>query len=126
MVADGVACPAPGGGGVRADAEVVLNGAGRRLLAQLCGVQARVLARALPAYMVDGVAQDAVARGRWRAAQRVAGPAVFGCRSCVARRPRWQRVWVRHGKWLLDADADSVWEYLDLGRLSEVVQAQYR
>nr|WP_306339742.1 TniQ family protein [Streptomyces sp. AS13] len=127
----------PGGGGVRADAEVVLNGAGRRVLAELCGVDSRVLAWALPAYMVDGPAEDAVARGRWRAAQTVAGQAVFGCRSCAARRtgqavssvvyrPRWRRVCVRHGKWLLDADADPVWERLELGGVSEVVRAQYR
>jgi hypothetical protein len=71
----------PEGGGVRADAEVVLNGAGRQVLAQLLGVESRVLARALPAYVIDGVAQDAVARGQWRVAQTAAGPAVFGCRS---------------------------------------------
>ncbi|MFE2944907.1 hypothetical protein ACFXKG_38610 [Streptomyces sp. NPDC059255] len=127
----------PGGGGVRADGEVVLNKAGRRVLAELCGVESRVLARALPAYVVAGVAEDAVARGRWRAAQTVAGPAVFGCRSCAALRtgqavssvlyrPRWQQVRVRHGKWLLDADADPAWEHLDLGLVSEVVQTQYR
>ncbi|MGA6172530.1 hypothetical protein ACPEIF_20055 [Streptomyces sp. NPDC012600] len=107
------------------------------MLAQLCGVGSRVLARALPAYVVDGAAEDAVARGRWRAAQTVAGPAVFGCRSCAARRtgravssvvyrPRWRRVCVRRGKWMLDADADPAWEQLELGAVSEVVQAQYR
>ncbi|MGW5068334.1 hypothetical protein ACWEQJ_19820 [Streptomyces cyaneofuscatus] len=67
----------PEGGGARDDAEVVLNGAGRRVLAQLCGVESR----GLPAYVVDGVAEDAVARGRWRAAQTAAGPAVFGYRA---------------------------------------------
>ncbi|MEV8311912.1 hypothetical protein AB0P36_32465 [Streptomyces flavidovirens] len=41
------------GGGVRADAEVVLNGAGRGVLAELCGVEPEVLARALPAFTVD-------------------------------------------------------------------------
>ncbi|MFD5482165.1 hypothetical protein [Streptomyces hawaiiensis] len=38
------------GGGVRADAEIVLNEAGRAVLAELCGVQPAVLARALPVY----------------------------------------------------------------------------
>lgn len=74
----------PEGGGVRADAEVILNGAGRRVLAELCGVASRVLARALPAYLADGPAENAVARGRWRVAQTVAGPAVFGCLVCRA------------------------------------------
>ncbi|MGW0500989.1 hypothetical protein ACWD0Z_37865 [Streptomyces sp. NPDC003007] len=41
------------GGGVRTDAEVVLNEAGRDVLAELCGVQPAVLARALPAFTVD-------------------------------------------------------------------------
>jgi hypothetical protein len=35
-------------GGARADAEMLLNAAGRRLLSQLCGVEQDVLARALP------------------------------------------------------------------------------
>nr|WSW64719.1 TniQ family protein [Streptomyces sp. NBC_00995]WSW71234.1 TniQ family protein [Streptomyces sp. NBC_00995] len=131
----------PGGGGVRADAEVVLNEAGRRVLAELCRVDPQVLARALPAYVVAGPVKDSgngpVARGRWRAAQTVAGPAVFGCRSCSARRtgravrsvlyrPRWQRVCVRHGRWALDADADQPLEYLDLRGVAEVVAAQRR
>ncbi|XQE77550.1 hypothetical protein ACN24L_38085 [Streptomyces microflavus] len=95
----------PEGGGVRADAEVVLNGAGRRVLAELCGVASRVLARALPAYVVAGVAEDAVARGRWR--RRSRGRRCSGA-SCAARRTG-QAVCVRHGKWLLDADADPTW-----------------
>ncbi|MEU9925196.1 hypothetical protein AB0H51_28595 [Streptomyces griseoluteus] len=38
------------GGGVRADAEIMLNAAGRAVLAGLCGVEPAVLARALPAF----------------------------------------------------------------------------
>lgn len=38
---------------MRADAEMVLNDAGRAVLAELCGVSPRVLARALPAFTVD-------------------------------------------------------------------------
>ncbi|WP_435879879.1 transposase [Streptomyces werraensis] len=40
-------------GGVRADAEVVINEAGRGVLAELCGVEPAVLARALPGFTVD-------------------------------------------------------------------------
>ncbi|MEU5019247.1 TniQ family protein [Streptomyces angustmyceticus] len=130
------------GGGVRADAEVVLNEAGRAVLAELCGVEPTVLARALPAFTVDdpkiGTGREAaVAQARWRAAGAVAGPAAFGCRLCTARRtgaavravryvPRWQRVCVRHGRWLLSADADQPLEHLDLGSVPEVVAAQRR
>lgn len=130
------------GGGVRADAEVVLNEAGRAVLAELCGVQAVVLARALPAFTVDdpkiGTGREAaVAQARWRAAGAVAGPAAFGCRLCTARRtgaavravrylPRWRRVCVRHGRWLLDADADQPLEHLDLRGVPEVAAAQRR
>ncbi|MFE2538076.1 hypothetical protein [Streptomyces sp. NPDC059371] len=130
------------GGGVRADAELLLNEAGRRVLAGLCGVEPAVLARALPAFTVEdpgigGGGEASVARGRWRAASAVAGPAAFGCRLCTARRtgqavravrfvPRWQRVCIRHGRWLLDADADQPLEHLALQQLPEMVAAQRR
>ncbi|WP_260334707.1 hypothetical protein [Streptomyces beigongshangae] len=42
--------PGHEGGGARADAEVLLNTAGRDLLAAMCGVEEGVLARALPSY----------------------------------------------------------------------------
>lgn len=128
------------GGGVRADAEVVLNDAGRRVLAELCRVEPAVLARALPALTVDDPKistgrEAAVAQVRWRAAGSVVGPAAFGCRLCIARRtgqavravryvPRWQRVCGRHSRWLLDADADQPLEHLDLRGIPEVVAAQ--
>ncbi|MEV5433185.1 DNA-binding protein [Streptomyces sp. NPDC052701] len=130
------------GGGVRADAEVVLNDAGRGVLAELCGVEPAVLARALPAFTVDdpkiGTGREAaLAQARWRAAGAVAGEAAFACRLCTARRtgqvvravrylPRWQRVCGRHGRWLLDADADQPLEHLDLRGVPEVVAAQRR
>lgn len=41
------------GGSVRADAEVVLNDAGRGVLAELCGVEPGVPAHALPAFTVN-------------------------------------------------------------------------
>ncbi|MGP3974468.1 DNA-binding protein [Streptomyces sp. 8N114] len=130
------------GGRVRADAEVVLNEAGRHGLAELCGVETEVLARALPAFTVDdtqiGTGREATtAEARWRAAGAVVGPAAFGCRLCTARRtgqalrtvrylPRCRRVCVRHGRWLLDADADHPLEHLDLGSVPEVLAAQRR
>ncbi|QQC93505.1 TniQ family protein [Streptomyces alfalfae] len=130
------------GGGVRADAEIVLNEAGRAVLAELCGVEPAVLAHALPAFTVDdpkiGTGREAaLAQARWRAAGAVAGEAAFACRSCTARRtgqtvravryvPRWRRVCVRHGRWLLDADADQPLEHLDLRGLPEVAAAQRR
>ncbi|WP_316763676.1 TniQ family protein [Streptomyces herbicida] len=124
------------GGGVRADAELVLNPAGRQVLAKLCRAAPEVLARALPAFSVDDAEittgeEAGVAQARWRAA----GPAAFGCRLCTAGRtgeavrvvryaPRWQRVCVRHGRWLLDADADQPLEHLDVRGVPEVVAAQ--
>lgn len=63
------------GGRVRAHAQAVLNDAGRRVLAELCGVEPEVLARALPALTVDDSktstgSQAAVAQARWRARWR--------------------------------------------------------
>ncbi|MER8003975.1 hypothetical protein [Streptomyces sp. NPDC095613] len=40
--------------------------------------------------------------------------------------PLWSRVCVRHGRWLLDADADQPHEYLDVRHLPEVTFAQRR
>ncbi|WP_336246981.1 DNA-binding protein [Streptomyces cupreus] len=112
------------------------------MLAELCGVKREVLAHALPAFTMDdpkiSTGREAgVAQARWRAAAAVAGEAAFGCRLCTARRtgqalravrylPRWQRVCLRHGRWLLDADADQPLEHLDLRLLPEVVAAQRR
>ncbi|MEU5099761.1 hypothetical protein [Streptomyces sp. NPDC020996] len=130
------------GGGARADSEVILNAAGRAVLAELCGIQPAVLARALPAFTLDdpkiSSGRDAaVAQARWRSAGAVAGEAAFACRSCTARRtgqtvravrylPRWQRVCARHERWLLDADADQPLEHLDLRGVPEVAAAQRR
>jgi hypothetical protein len=132
--------PGHDGGGARADAEVLLNAAGREVLAGMCGVEEDVLARALPSWAHEdaklrGAAGDPV--GLWRIGGAVAGPVAFGCRLCTARRtgaavrvvryaPRWERVCVRHGRWLLDADANQPLEHLDLRGLPEVVAAQRR
>ncbi|MDH6545909.1 MULTISPECIES: DNA-binding protein [unclassified Streptomyces] len=133
--------PGHDGGGARADAEVLLNAAGRQLLAGLCGVSEDVLARALPSWGQEDAKvadrQDGVPTAAWRTGGAVVGPVAFGCRLCTAQRtgtavqvvryaPRWQRVCVRHGRWLLDADADQPLEHLDLRGVSEVVAAQRR
>jgi hypothetical protein len=132
--------PGHEGGGSRADAEVLLNGAGRQLLVGMCGVEEDVLARALPSWAEEDAKLRAEAGdpvGLWRIGGAVAGPVGFGCRLCTARRtgaavqvvryaPRWERVCVRHGRWLLDADANQPLEHLDLRGLPEVVAAQRR
>ncbi|MFF5107337.1 DNA-binding protein [Streptomyces sp. NPDC000134] len=133
--------PGHDGGGARADAEVLLNPPGRQLLAGLCGVEEAVLARALPSWgQEDGklsAGKNGVPAAAWRTGGAVAGPVAFGCRLCAARRtgtavrvvryaPRWERVCVRHGRWLLDADADQPLEYLDVQGVPEVAAAQRR
>ncbi|MEU2269603.1 DNA-binding protein [Streptomyces olindensis] len=132
--------PGHEGGGARADAEVLLNAAGRQLLADMCGLEEDVLARALPSWAEGDAKLRAEAGdpvGLWRIGGAVAGPVAFGCRLCTARRtgaavrvvrytPRWERACVRHGRWLLDADANQRLEHLDLRGLPEVMAAQRR
>jgi hypothetical protein len=128
------------GGGVRADAEVLLNRAGQELLAQLCGVGQGVLARALPSWGCRDAklaGQQQTPSALWRSAGAVVGPMAFGCRLCTARRTgtavrmvryaaRSSRVCARHGRWLLDADADQELEHFDLRGVPEAVAAQQR
>jgi len=133
--------PGHDGGGARADAEVLLNAAGRQLLAGLCGVEEDVLARALPSWGQEdaklSAGKNGVPAAAWRTGGAVAGPVAFGCRLCAARRtgtavrvaryaPRWERVCVRHGRWLMDADADQPLEHLDVRGVPEVAAAQRR
>ncbi|WP_174855487.1 DNA-binding protein [Streptomyces coelicoflavus] len=132
--------PGHEGGGARADAEVLLNAAGRQLVVGMGGVEEEVLARALPSWGKEDAKLRAGAGdpvGLWRTGGAVAGPVAFGCRLCAVRRtgasvrvvrytPRWERVCVRHGRWLLDADANQPLEHLDLRGLPEVVAAQRR
>ncbi|MEW2498695.1 DNA-binding protein [Streptomyces nodosus] len=133
--------PGHDGGGARADAEVLLNTAGWQLLAGLCGVEEDVLARALPSWGQEDARLSAGKNGgptaAWRTGGAVAGPVAFGCRLCTARRtgtavrvvrytPRWERVCVRHGRWLLDADANQPLEHLDVRGVPEVAAAQRR
>ncbi|TVZ76903.1 hypothetical protein [Streptomyces sp. BK340] len=123
--------------GARADAEVLLNAAGRQLLTGLCGVEEDVLARALPSWGQEDAKLSAGQNGVPAAAWRTGGTVAFGCRLCTARRtgqelrtvryaPRWERACVRHGRWLLDADAHQPLEHLNLRGLPEVVAAQRR
>lgn len=133
--------PGHDGGGARADAEVLLNTPGRQLLAGLCGVEEDVLARALPSWGQEdaklSAGKNGVPAAAWRTGGAVAGPVAFGCRPCAARRtgtamrvvryaPRSERVCVRHGRWLLDADADQPLEHLDVRGVPEVAAAQWR
>ncbi|WP_240124613.1 DNA-binding protein [Streptomyces sp. MUM 136J] len=133
--------PRHDGGGARADAEVLLNAAGRQVLAELCGVPQDTLTRALPAWGREDPKlpeqESEAPAGLWRIGGAVTGPVAFGCRLCTARRtgtavqavryaPRWERVCTRHGRWRLDADADQVLEHLDLRGVPEVVAAQRR
>ncbi|MGW4545097.1 DNA-binding protein [Streptomyces violaceorubidus] len=128
-------------GAPRADAEVLFNAGGRRLLAQLCGVDEHVLARALPSWNLEDARlpaeQDEAPAAVWRIGGAVAGPVAYGCRLCTVRRtgadlpvvrymPLWFRVCIRHGRWLLDAEADQPFEYLDVRNLPEVAAAQRR
>lgn len=134
--------PRHSAGAIRADAEVLLDAAGRQVLSVLCGVGQEVLVRALPSWARD---EEALAgpdlsgspRGLWRVGGAVAGPVAFGCRWCAARRTgapvrviryaaRWDRVCVRHGRWGLDADADQPLEHLDVRALPEVTAARRR
>ncbi|MEU4849169.1 DNA-binding protein [Streptomyces gilvosporeus] len=129
------------GGGVRADADVLLNAAGRQVLAGLCGTGQEMLAQMLPSWAQQDAklpaAEDGVPLAVWRIGGELAGPVAFGCRLCAARRcqmpagvvryvPRWERVCARHGRWQLDADADQPLEHLDVRGLPEVVAAQRR
>lgn len=133
--------PGHDGGGARADAEVLLNAAGRQLLAGLCGVEEDVLARALPSWGQEdaklSAGKNGVPAAAWRTGGAVAGPVAFGCRLCTAGRtgtavrvvryaPRWERVCLRHPRWLLDADADQPLEHLDVRGVPEVAAAQRR
>ncbi|MBT2472580.1 DNA-binding protein [Streptomyces sp. ISL-66] len=125
----------------RADAEALLDQAGRSVLVGLCGIDEEALGRALPAWQGTGQPAKQQTSGVPGALWRVAGtdmkPVAFGCRLCTARRTgqavcvvryaeRWQRVCVRHHRWQLDADVDHGLENLDLRESPEVAQAQRR
>ncbi|MCX4775266.1 DNA-binding protein [Streptomyces sp. NBC_01264] len=112
------------------------------MLAGLCGVSEETLRRALPSWgneEDDLSGQDSAGAplALWRVGGAVVRPVAFGCQLCAARRTglavqvvryaeRWERVCGRHGRWLLDADADQPLENLDLRGSPEVVAAQQR
>ncbi|MFG2880702.1 hypothetical protein ACGFYU_37805 [Streptomyces sp. NPDC048337] len=99
---------------------MLLNRAGRALLAELCRVDEEILERALPSWRhgeEQFTGQARAAGGVWRVGATVVGPVTIGCRLCVARRSgqavravryaeRWQRACERHHRWQLDADVD--------------------
>ncbi|MGW2668149.1 DNA-binding protein [Streptomyces sp. NPDC001272] len=130
------------GGPARADAEVLLDRAGRALLAGLCRVDEETLGQALPSWkhgeeQFTGEQRAGAVGALWRVGGTVVGPVAFGCRLCAARRSgqavrvvryaeRWQRVCERHHRWQLDADVDHGLENLDLCESPEVAQAQRR
>ncbi|MGW7448536.1 DNA-binding protein [Kitasatospora sp. NPDC054795] len=130
------------GGAPRADAEVLLDAGGQRVLAGLCGVGEELLGRVLPSWGLEDGKPASRTGGNgpgavWRVGGAVVGPVAFGCRSCAARRTgaavrvaryaqRWERVCALHGRWLLDADADQPLECLDVRGLPEIAAAQRR
>jgi hypothetical protein len=132
--------PVHQGRGVRPDGEVLLDAVAQRQLAGWCHVPAGHLARALPSWSAGPAvladrSGDGQGRARWRVGASEWGPAVFGCRLCAARlggrervwvyRPRWLRLCVRHGRWLLDVGEGHPVEFVDAGDLAvELVRAQ--
>lgn len=79
--------PVHDGRGARADVEVLLNAAGRRPLAGLCGVRGDVLARALPSWEQDDAKlPSGVPVAVWRIGAAGTGTRAFGCRLCTTRR----------------------------------------
>lgn len=130
------------GGALRADAEVLFSPAGRTVLEGLSGASGETLRRALPSWDNEenglcGPDATGTALALWRVGGAVVRPVAFGCRLCAARRTglavrvvryaeRWERACGRHGRWLLDADADQPLENLDLRETPEVVASQRR
>lgn len=138
--------------GPREDAEVLLNPAGRRLLAQLGGVDEQVLVRALPAFgdgpqpgapnspSWPGRPGEAVGSGkpagRWKVASAGEhGPVAYGCPLCTAARTGhdtvvvrylapWQRVCARHQRWLQTCGDGHRHRNLDLRAVPEIPAAQ--
>ncbi|KUJ70366.1 hypothetical protein ACZ90_04315 [Streptomyces albus subsp. albus] len=132
----------PGVAGPRPDAEILLNHAGRRVLAELCRTSPQNLAKALPAWNrapeVFGTDDEAPQPlGQWRAGSTVHAPVAYACSSCTARRTGrpatamlyrhgWQRVCGRHLQWALDAGDGHGLQHLDLRHCPDVITAQYR
>ncbi|MFB9518267.1 TniQ family protein [Streptomyces purpureus] len=132
----------PGAAGPRPDAEILLNQAGRRALAQLCRTDPQNLAKALPAWnrapeIFGTHDQDPQPLGLWRTGSTVHAPVAYACLSCTARRTGqlatamryrhgWQRVCPRHRQWALDAGDSHGLQHLDLRHCPDVISAQRR
>jgi hypothetical protein len=132
--------------GPRDDAEVLLNPAGRQLLARLGGVDEQDLVRALPAFGDDpqpaspGRPGKAAGSGKpagwWKVASAGPhGPVAYGCRLCTAARTGhdtvvvryvapWQRVCTRHQRWMLTCGDGHRHRNLDLRAAPEIAAAQ--
>ncbi|MFE2718904.1 transposase [Streptomyces mirabilis] len=129
--------------GVRPDSEVLLDAVAQEQLAGWCRVPAGQLVRALPSWSagpaaLDGRGGQGQGWARWRVGSVQWGPVVSGCRLCTGRRDpgaervwvyraRWQRLCVRHGRWLLDVGEGHPLEFADVGCLTrELSRAQRR
>ncbi|MYS19961.1 TniQ protein, partial [Streptomyces sp. DvalAA-14] len=128
--------------GPRDDAEVLLDPAGRQLLARLGGAGEHARAQALPAFG-DGLQPappgEAAGTGRpaarWKVASAGAhGPAAYGCALCTAARTGrdivvvryaqpWLRVCARHQRWMLTAGDGHRHRNLDLRAAPEIAAA---
>ncbi len=122
--------PVHRGRGVRPDGEVLLDEVAQEQLAGWCRVPGGHLAWALPSWSAGPAAlagRGGLGQGwaRWRVGSAEWGPVVSGCRLCAARRDpgagrvwvyraRWQRLCVRHGRWLLDVGEGHPWEFADV------------
>ncbi|WP_159007436.1 DNA-binding protein, partial [Streptomyces sp. NRRL S-813] len=128
---------------VRPDGEVLLDAVAQEQLSGWCRVPTGHLARALPSWAAGpealaGRGGDGQGWARWRAGALEWGPVVSGCRLCAARRgsggervwvyrPRWQRLCVRHRRWLLDAGEGHPLQFVDAAGLAvELGRAQRR
>ncbi|MFL4909350.1 DNA-binding protein [Streptomyces sp. MMS24-I2-30] len=132
----------PGTGGVRPDAEVLLDSAGQNLLAAMCRTDPRSLERALPAWttgpaMFTEPSGDGRPQACWQLGALAHRPVAFACRLCTARRTGqqvvamryrdgWQRVCPRHRRWALGAGDGHGLEHLDLARIPAITSAQQR
>ena len=131
----------PGTGGVRPDAEVLLDPAGQDLLAAMCRTDPATLQRALPTWTNAALFRAPVTegrpQGRWQIGAAAHGPVAYACRLCTARRTGqrvaamryrqgWQRVCWRHRRWTLGAGERHDLEHLDLSACPEIMTAQRR
>ena len=132
----------PGTGGVRPDAEVLLDPAGQELLANMCRTDPATLQRALPTWTGEPAlfttpVTDGRPQGRWQSGAAAHGPVAYACRLCTARRTGqrvvamryregWQRVCRHHQRWTLGAGEGHGLEHLDLRGCPDIVAAQRR